>query len=73
MDVWKGEVIASAEEELLSGIQGGSREDGDRDVASDRQSGEGARPSGGVIRPDPAAPGLGVTFRDAGAERYRAA
>ena len=30
-------------------------------------------PSGGVIRPDPAAPGLGMTFRDAGAERYRAA
>jgi L-alanine-DL-glutamate epimerase-like enolase superfamily enzyme len=30
-------------------------------------------PSGGVIRPDPAAPGLGMTFRDADAERYRAA
>ena len=30
-------------------------------------------PSGGIIRPDPAAPGLGMTFRDAGAERYRAA
>ena len=30
-------------------------------------------PSGGVIRPDPAAPGLGMTFRDADAERYRVA
>ncbi len=29
-------------------------------------------PSGGVIRPDPAAPGLGLTFLDADAERYRA-
>ena len=29
-------------------------------------------PSGGVIRPGPAAPGLGLTFRDADAERYRA-
>ena len=29
-------------------------------------------PSGGVIRPDPAAPGLGLTFRDADAEHYRA-
>src|SRR6266851_557191 len=43
MDVWKGEVIAPAEEELLSGIQGGSREDGDRDLASDCPGGEGAR------------------------------
>jgi hypothetical protein len=29
-------------------------------------------PAGGVIRPDPAAPGLGLVFRDADAERYRA-
>ena len=34
MDVWKGEGIASTEEELLAGIQGRSREDSDRDVAS---------------------------------------
>ena len=40
---WKGKVIASTEEELLTGIQRRSREDGDRDVASDCQSGEGAR------------------------------
>ena len=30
-------------------------------------------PSAGVICPDPAAPGLGMTFRDADAEPYRAA
>src|SRR6266571_7017252 len=36
MDVWKGEVIASTEEELLSRIPGLGREDGDRDVAPDR-------------------------------------
>ena len=43
MDVWKGEVFAPTEEELLTGIQGRSREDGDRDVAPDCQSGKGAR------------------------------
>ena len=41
--IWKGEFLAPTEEELLTGVQGRSREDGDRDVASDRQSGEGAR------------------------------
>ncbi|MGO8887391.1 MAG: IS66 family transposase [Streptosporangiaceae bacterium] len=41
--VWRGEVIAPTEEELLTGIQGRSREDGDRDVAPDCQSGKGAR------------------------------
>ena len=41
--IWKGEVIAPTEEELLTGIQGRSREDGDRDLASDRPRGEGAR------------------------------
>ena len=41
--IWKGEFLAPTEEELLTGIQGRSREDGDRDVTSDRQSGEGAR------------------------------
>jgi hypothetical protein len=41
--IWKGEVIAPTEEELLTGIQGRSREDGDRDVAPDRPRGEGAR------------------------------
>src|SRR5205814_9713840 len=41
--IWKGEVIAPTEEELLAGIQGRSREDGDRDLAPDRPSGEGAR------------------------------
>src|ERR1022692_3674874 len=40
---WKGEFLAPTEEELLTGIQGRGREDGDRDVASDRQSSEGAR------------------------------
>ena len=40
MDVWKGEVIAPTEEELLTGIQGRSRKDGDRDVAPDRPGGE---------------------------------
>src|ERR1022692_1876608 len=35
---WKGEFLAPTEEELLTGIQGRGREDGDRDVASDRQS-----------------------------------
>ena len=34
--IWKGEFLAPTEEELLTGIQGRSREDGDRDVASDR-------------------------------------
>ena len=29
-------------------------------------------PSGGVIRPDPVDPGLGLVFRAADAERYRA-
>jgi len=28
-------------------------------------------PAGGVIRPDPAAPGLGLTLRAADAEPYR--
>src|SRR6201994_618630 len=37
--IWKGEVIAPTEEELLAGIQGRSREDGDRDLAPDRPSG----------------------------------
>ena len=41
--IWKGEFLAPTEEELLTGIQGRGREDGDRDVTSDRQSGEGAR------------------------------
>ena len=41
--IWKGEIIAPTEEELLTGIQGRSREDGDRDVAPDRPGGEGAR------------------------------
>src|SRR5439155_25101823 len=41
--IWKGEVFAPTEEELLTGIQGRSREDGDRDLAPDRPSGEGAR------------------------------
>jgi hypothetical protein len=41
--IWKGDFLAQTEEELLTGIQGRSREDGDRDVASDRQSSEGAR------------------------------
>jgi predicted ATPase len=41
--IWKGEVIAPTEEELLAGIQGRSREDGDRDLAPDRPGSEGAR------------------------------
>ena len=41
--IWKGEFLAQTEEELLAGIQGRSREDGDRDVAPDCQSSEGAR------------------------------
>ena len=41
--IWKGDFLAPSEEELLAGIQGRSREDGDRDVAPDRQSSEGAR------------------------------
>jgi hypothetical protein len=28
-------------------------------------------PAGGVMTPDPDAPGLGLTLRDADAERYR--
>ena len=37
--IWKGDCLVSTEEELLTGIQGRSREDGDRDVASDRPRG----------------------------------
>jgi len=37
--IWKGDFLAPTEEELLTGIQGRSREDGDRDVTSDRPRG----------------------------------
>jgi streptogramin lyase len=48
--IWKGDFLAPTEEELLTGIQGRGREDGDRDIAPDCQSSEGARYQRGYPR-----------------------